>query len=147
MHWKWSNIPIPEAHVVALMAGMVLHLFAPLRLFSTSWIGHAVGWPLIVAGLLTVGWAVWAIEDMDIGLPTKIISTGPYAFSRNPMYVAWTLISLGLSLAANTLWPIVSLPGALIYTHVFVIIREERALERSFADEYRRYRAKVSRYL
>jgi protein-S-isoprenylcysteine O-methyltransferase Ste14 len=126
---------------------MVLHLVAPLRLFSTSWICHALGWPLIVAGLLTFVWAVWAIEDIDIGLPTKIISTGPHAFRRNPMYVAWTLISLGLSLAANTLWPVVSLPGALIYTHVFVVLREERALERRFGDEYRRYRAKVSRYL
>jgi hypothetical protein len=39
------------------------------------------------------------------------------------------------------------LPGALIYTHVFVVLREERALEQRFGDEYRRYRAKARRYL
>jgi hypothetical protein len=41
MHWKWSNVPIPEAYVVALMAGMVPHLLAPLRMFSMSGLGHA----------------------------------------------------------------------------------------------------------
>lgn len=147
MHWRWRNIPIPEAPVVALIAGVVLHLLAPLTLFSVLWPGHVLGWPMVVAGLLVAGWAVWAIEDMDIMSPTEIVSTGPYAFSRNLMYVAWTLISLGLSLAANTLWPILFLRGALIYPHLCVVLREERDLEQRFGDAYRRYRARVSRYL
>jgi protein-S-isoprenylcysteine O-methyltransferase Ste14 len=88
-----------------------------------SWPGHVLGWPLVVAGLLAAGWAVWAIGDMDIGSATKIVSAGPHAFSRNPMYVASTLISLGLSLAANSLWPILFLPGALVYTHLFLVLR------------------------
>jgi protein-S-isoprenylcysteine O-methyltransferase Ste14 len=102
---------------------------------------------VIVTGLLVAGWAVWTIGDMDIGLPTKVVYAGPYAFSRNPMYVAWTLISLGLSLAANTVWPILFLPGALVYTHLFVVLGEERDLEQRFGDEYRRYQARVRRYL
>jgi protein-S-isoprenylcysteine O-methyltransferase Ste14 len=124
MRWRWSNVPIPEAHLVALVAGVALHLFAPLRLVSVSWLGHVLGWPLIVTGLLVAGWAVWKIGDTDIGLPTKVTFAGPYAFSRNPMCVARTLMSLGLSLAANTVWPILFLLGALVYTHLVVALRE-----------------------
>jgi protein-S-isoprenylcysteine O-methyltransferase Ste14 len=89
--------------MVALVAGTVLHVFAPLRLFSVSWPGHALRWPLLAAGLLGAGWAVWAIEDTDIASPTKLISRGSYALSRHPIYVAWTLICLVISLAANAL--------------------------------------------
>jgi protein-S-isoprenylcysteine O-methyltransferase Ste14 len=69
------------------------------------------------------------IEDMVIGLPTKIVSGGPYAFSRNPMCVAWTWINLGIALAASTPWTILFLLGAVNYTHVFLVPREERDLE------------------
>jgi protein-S-isoprenylcysteine O-methyltransferase Ste14 len=63
------------------------------------------------------------------------------------MYIAWTLISLGVALVGNTPWPVVLLPGVLIYTHVCVILREERYLEQKFGDEYRQYRAGVRRYV
>jgi protein-S-isoprenylcysteine O-methyltransferase Ste14 len=147
VYWKPSNIPIPEAHVVALMAGLVLHLFAPLWVFSVSWADHALGWPLVMAGLLVAAWAVWAVEGMDVRLPTHIIYPGPYASSRNPMYVGWTLISVGLALAANSPWPILFRLSALIYTHVFAVRREERDLERRFGDEQLRYRDNLRRYL
>jgi protein-S-isoprenylcysteine O-methyltransferase Ste14 len=147
MHWKPSNIPIPEAHVLALMAGLILHLLAPLRLFSVWWLGHALGWPLAVAGLLVATWAVWAVGGMDMRLPTRIISTGPYAFSRNAMYVGWTLIIAGLTLVANSLWSILFLPAVFLYTHFFLVLPEERKLEERFGEEYRRYRARVRRYL
>ncbi len=147
MKWKWSNVPIPDGHVVLLPAGIILHLFVPLKLFSLFWVGHALGWPLLVAGVLVVGWAVSVVKDMAISKPTKVVSTGPFAFSRNPMYVAWTLIYIGIALVVNTAWPLIFLPVVLIGTHYIGIIREERYLERKFGQEYQRYRAKVRRYL
>ncbi len=147
MKWKWSNVPIPDGHVALLVAGIILHLFVPLKLFSISWVGHALGWHLLVAGVLVVGWAVWVIKDMAIKKPTKVVSTGPYAFSRNPMYVAWTLIYISIALVVNTAWPLIFLPVVLIGTHYIGIIREEHYLEQKFGQEYQRYRAKVRRYL
>lgn len=140
-------MPIPEVHLVGLVAGIILHLFIPSRLFQRSWVGHAIGWPVLAAGVFVAAWAVKIIEAMDIAAPTKLISTGPYAFSRNPMYIAWTLINLGVALAANTIWVIALLPAVLAVTHFFVIPREERSLEQKFGDEYREYQASVRRYL
>lgn len=147
MNWKWSNVPIPEAYVGLLAVGVIAHLFLPLRLFPEPWLGHAIGWPLITTGVLVVTWAVQTIKDVDISKPTKVISTGPYTFSRNPMYISWTLIYIGVALIVNTILPVLLLPAVLFYTHYFVIIPEERYLEQKFSDDYRKYRARVRRYL
>ena len=109
--------------------------------------GHAVGWPMAVTGLLVVIWAMRTIEAMDISKPTAIVTTGPYALSRNPMYVAWTFIYAGIGVIVNSVWPLIFLPVAIIFTHYMSVIHEEHRLEEEFGDEYRRYRNKVRRYL
>lgn len=147
MRWRWSNVPIPEAHLVGLIAGIILHLFVPVKLFQRPWAGHAIGWPVVGAGVFVAAWAVKSIQGMDIATPTRLISTGPYAFSRNPMYVAWTLIDLGIALAASAIWVIALLPAVIAGSHFFDILREERSLEQKFGDEYREYQARVRRYL
>ena len=147
MSWKWSNVPIPEVHLVGLVTGIILHLYSPLSLFAEPWIGHAVGWPVAAAGVLVAAWAVKTVEGMDIAAPTKLIAEGPYAYSRNPMYVAWTVISLGIAFIANTLWVLALLPVVVVVTHFFVILREEHSLDREFDEEYRQYRIGIRRYL
>ncbi|MFQ5762401.1 MAG: methyltransferase family protein [Candidatus Bathyarchaeia archaeon] len=147
MNWKWSNVPVPEACVAVLVVGVIVHLFLPLMFFSELWLAHVVGWPLIAAGVLVVVWAVRTVKDMDISKPTRVISTGPYAFSRNPMYVSWMPIYVGIAFIINTVWLVLLMPAVLIFTHYFIIIPEEQYLERRFGDDYRRYRDRVRRYL
>jgi protein-S-isoprenylcysteine O-methyltransferase Ste14 len=84
---------------------------------------------------------------MDFSKPTEVMTMGPYSFSRNPMYVAWTLIYLAITLLVNTLWLIILLPITLLFTHFFVIRKEEAQLEQMFGEAYRQYRARVRRYL
>jgi protein-S-isoprenylcysteine O-methyltransferase Ste14 len=98
-------------------------------------------------GILLAGWAVAAAKDRDIEKPTEIISSGPYAFSRNPMYVAWTLIYLAIALLVNAWWLIVLLPVLILFTHYFVVRQEERQLEQQFGEPYRQYRSRVRRYV
>ena len=133
--------------MVVLLAGAVSHLLLQWQFLSESWIGPVLGSPLVVIGVLVVFWSTLTIRDMDISKPTLIISSGPYAFSRNPMYVAWTAIYLGVAMIMNTVWLIVMLPAVLIVTHYLVIRREERSLEREFGEAYLSYRARVRRYL
>jgi protein-S-isoprenylcysteine O-methyltransferase Ste14 len=109
-------------------------------------LARAVGWPLIGIGLLLIGWAVRTIEDPDGHHPTGLATTGPYAFTRNPMYVGWTALYLGLASVLNTAWLFVMFPGVIATCHR-VVRREERALEHEFGDEYRAYRREVRRYL
>jgi protein-S-isoprenylcysteine O-methyltransferase Ste14 len=79
--------------------------------------------------------------------PTSVIvRTGPYRFSRNPIYVAFILFVLGLSVWLNNFWLLVTVVPAVGLIGVVVIPREERFLERNFHDQYSSYKAVVRRW-
>ncbi len=145
--------PPPLTYVPPLVAGLLLHfLWKPLRFFPEWWIGNAVGWPLVVAGVLLSAWAIRtmfrASEDPDPYKPTNaIVATGPYALSRNPIYVSFNLVYVGIAFIVNTVWPIVFLPLGIALLYYGVIAREESYLERVFGDGYRQYKARVRRWV
>jgi protein-S-isoprenylcysteine O-methyltransferase Ste14 len=146
MKLKWSNIPIPEACVAGLVAGGILQLLFPAHIVLAAWIGHIVGWPLILLGAALALWAAVEARQMDISSPDALLTGGPYARTRNPMYVGWMLIYLGIAFAANALWILIlSLPVA-GYIHLVDVRREEAALERAFGEPYCDYRDRVPRY-
>jgi len=78
---------------------------------------------------------------------TTIVRTGPYRFSRNPIYLAFSLLQLGLSLWVNGLALLITLIPAVALMSLVVIPREERYLEARFPSEYLPYRASVRRWL
>ena len=78
---------------------------------------------------------------------TAVVTTGPFQFSRNPLYLALTILYLGLTLAFNTWWGIVMLVPLLIIMHYGVVLREERYLDQKFGETYRQYRSTVRRYV
>jgi protein-S-isoprenylcysteine O-methyltransferase Ste14 len=78
---------------------------------------------------------------------STIVRTGPYRFSRNPIYLAFILFVLGLSIWLNNLWLLVTLVPAVGIIAMVVIPREERFLERNFNDQYSSYKTRVRRWL
>ena len=78
---------------------------------------------------------------------TAIVRTGPYRFSRNPIYVSFVLFELGLSAWLNNLWLLVTLVPAVGFIATIVVPREERFLERNFHEQYANYKATVRRWL
>ena len=78
---------------------------------------------------------------------TTIVRTGPYRFSRNPIYLAFMLFVLGVSLWLNNFWLLVALVPAVGLIRMIVIPREERFLERNFPDQYLSYKAAVHRWV
>ena len=77
----------------------------------------------------------------------ELIPNGPYRFSRNPMYVAMTLVVLGLGIALNDLWVSLFAPVSLLAVHFIAVLPEERYLAEKFGESYRGYVAHVRRYL
>ncbi len=78
---------------------------------------------------------------------TTLVDSGPYRFSRNPLYVAMTLLFIGLTLLINSWWGVVLLVPVILLLHFGVVCREERYPERKFGEEYNRYRSRVRRYV
>ena len=78
---------------------------------------------------------------------SRLVTTGLYARSRNPMYVGLTLAYVGLALLTDRGWPLVFLLLVLVALHGLVIRREERYLSAAFPGEYAAYRQRVRRWL
>ena len=76
-----------------------------------------------------------------------IVRTGPYRFSRNPIYLAFSLLQLGVAIWANGVWLLATLVGAVALIRCVVILREEQYLERRFGARYLDYKASVRRWL
>ncbi len=146
MKWKWVNVPIPAQHLLGLILGAILQIVLKHRVLAAPWVGVTVGLPLIFIGVGLSGWSVLEAGETEIEKPTKLLTNGPYSLSRNPMYVAWTLMYLGIGLAANSLWIVVMLPLVAAFTHFVDVRREERFLEKKFGDEYIQYKGRVRRY-
>jgi protein-S-isoprenylcysteine O-methyltransferase Ste14 len=109
------------------------------------------GLVLIVAGiaLIVAGRRTMLAAETNIN-PYKpvltVVTSGPFRFMRNPLYLAMILIYLGLTLALNTWWGFVLLVPVILLIHFGVVAREERYLERKFGESYRAYRLRVRRY-
>lgn len=77
---------------------------------------------------------------------TSLVTTGPYRFTRNPMYLGMATMYAGAGLARGHLWSLALLPAVVAVIDRAVIAREEPYLERTFGDVYTRYRGKVRRW-
>jgi protein-S-isoprenylcysteine O-methyltransferase Ste14 len=141
----------PLLYGVALVAGFLLQWIAARPILSSnarSWAGGVV----LASGVLLAIWGRRVMEragtNVNPTLPTTaLVATGPFRFSRNPLYVALTLIYVGLALLTNALWVLVLIVPVLLLMHYGVVRREERYLEAKFGDAYRAYRSSVRRYL
>lgn len=143
--------PPPLIYLSGWVVGWLINKAYPL-----SFLPDALTWPL--GGLLIIGGvlcAVFAFRAMrrahtpvDPYSPTTaIVVSGPYRFTRNPLYLSLTLFYVGLTGITNILWPILLLPLVLLAIHHGVIAREERYLGQKFGEVYLHYKAKVRRWL
>jgi protein-S-isoprenylcysteine O-methyltransferase Ste14 len=74
------------------------------------------------------------------------VSSGPYRFSRNPIYLAFSLFQLAIAVWMNSLWLVVTLAAAVAVMSLVVIPREERYLEGRFPVEYSAYKSSARRW-
>lgn len=143
--------PPPVIYAVALLAGGLLHRMVPVPLLPEA-LAIPVGAPLLTAGLALVIWSIVTFHRAGTPAPPTrptrtLVTHGPFRYTRNPIYLGFTLTHLGLACWHGSLWLVVTLVPAVALIHHGVIRREERYLTRLFAEEYARYRARVPRWL
>lgn len=139
---------------IPLLVAIALQRVVPLSL-PFGWLTPVI----IVAGalLIVLGGFLIALARQEFaqhgqptapGLPTsKIVTTGVFSFSRNPLYLGGICILVGIALALNLPWVLVFLLPALIACHYVLVAPEERYLAAKFGEEYRRYAASVHRWV
>ncbi len=141
----------PVGLLITLVLAAILDWLVPVG-FARNAITATIGTVVCLFACLVALWAVvimyrakTAIEPH--GATTTIISRGPFAFSRNPIYVGMVLILVGFALILGSWWYVVAGAG-FVWAMVWgVITREERYLEGKFGEEYLAYKARVRRWL
>ncbi len=150
---KHANViaPPPLIYAVSLLIGLLLHWIYP-RSFLSRTVGRIVG-PLLMATGFLIGLAAAltmrrAHTSLRPDTPTTaIVDTGPFRYTRNPIYLAFTLMYTGIACFVNALWPILILPFVLVVVQRGVIEREEQYLTHKFGAVYTEYKTQVRRWL
>ena len=137
---------MPEAHAVGLAAGYGLQRLRPWSLPGRRSVHHVLGWTFMGAGGYLIVRSVRSAARVDLARPERLVTGYPYSISRNPMYLGWALLHLGVGLAASCGWIIAVLPVTAAWMDLD-IRREERRLAGAIGPEYERYRAAVPRHL
>ncbi len=143
-------VPPPILYVGATILGVILNFFIAITFLPgvLAWIVGplfvVVGIPIIISAF---GSLIRGKTPLDPGLPTAtIVKDGVYRFTRNPIYLSFTLIYVGVAFTFNLIWALALLVAVLIAIDLGQIRREEKYLERKFGEEYLRYKKTVRRW-
>lgn len=141
----------PLLYGASIAIGLAFHRMWPRPLLSGVALGP-LGSALVVASLLLFGASAQRFRAAGTPVParkptTAIVRTGPYRLSRNPIYLAFSLLQLGIAVWVNSWWLVATLAAVIAIVHYVVIPREEQYLEARFGAEYRAYKASVRRWL
>lgn len=149
-----APIPPTAVFVVGFLLAWGLHvaLPSPIERDELSSVQHTVGTLMVLLGAVLFLWGLRTFAVVRTGIMLQkpaltLVGSGPYRWSRNPMYVGFTAIYIGAALIANTVWPLVVLPLVIVTVAVGVIAREERYLRHTFGPAYDEYCQRVGRWL
>lgn len=145
------RVPPPLVFLGVLGIGLTLSNWAP-----TAYLGSAIARPLggvlIAIGALLALSAFRAFFQAHTNIrpdrpSSALVRTGPYRFTRNPMYLALTIMYAGIAVVNESLWSLLLLPLVVFLIRSKVIAREEAYMERRFGADYSRYKNEVRRWI
>jgi len=147
------HVPVPWVFVLNYLLGVALermypHVISP----HAARVSTTAGAVLFAVGAVIAGWGLVLFRKArTTTVPGKssaqLVTSGPYRFTRNPMYVGLTLAYLGEAGLLRQIWPAILLPLTIAYVNWTVIPVEEAKLEEVFPDAYRQYRSSVRRWI
>jgi len=142
----------PAPYAAALLGGWWMdrnQLALPLDLGAVT---RPLGWLAVGIGLALFVWTLWTFARYHTTVnpyvgASELCTSGPFRFSRNPIYLGDWFILAGVSLLLHTVWPLAFAPLIWIMLRFGVIRHEEAHLEAKFGDAYRDYTSRVRRWI
>ena len=146
-----AGIPLPPGQVVGMVLDTVLQRVRPLPAPPAPRTRKTAGTLLVLAGVVISAWAVverrrHTTGSFALGRPETLVTSGPYAASRHPMYLGWWLIHAGVAMYRGSSWAAATLPAGMAVEHVGALW-EEKALKKEFGPAYGQYMKDVPRYV
>jgi protein-S-isoprenylcysteine O-methyltransferase Ste14 len=143
-------LPPPLTYLLPLVFGLLLDRRIHVPCLPHS-VARSLGWPLLGGGVLLNGWFAVTMRRTDTPIDprkpvSKLVTDGPFRYTRNPAYLSMTMIYAGVSALRNALWPILVLPLVVYVIQRDQVEREEQYMERIFGEEYLTYKRSVRRW-
>ena len=140
----------PFAYLGAIAVGVGVHHWWPMQARPGGWM--LLGVALVVLGVSLLVWAKVVFRAKRTPLePWKatkaIVSDGPFAWSRNPVYIGFAIIQVGIGVWSDELAVVALVIVPVVMTALLIVPREEAYLRRKFGAEYEGYCARVRRWL
>ena len=143
--------PPPLLFLACVSAGALLHHYYPVRLMDRQFAWWMGGTLACVAGVLAA-WAMLVMRASGTNIrPDRpvlaVVSTGPYKFTRNPMYLSLCLLEASTGFFLNDWMPFLFVLPLALLLHFGVVLREERYLEKKFGVQYLTLKRRVHRWI
>lgn len=145
------QVPPPFVYAAAFAAGYFLTRRFPVG----SWPDAVPPFAGLVCMAMSLALAAWAMGRFFARrtaiLPHRpasaMVESGPYRFTRNPMYVSLAVLYVGFATFLRSGWALLLLPAAIAAVDRWIIPREEAYLTRRFGEQYLAYKARVRRWI
>jgi protein-S-isoprenylcysteine O-methyltransferase Ste14 len=147
------NNKIPPVIVVLFFAGIMALIAHYSVIDFTVFVAYLaaslviIGCASCVAGVVSFKLAKTTVNPSKPEQASKLVTSGIYRISRNPMYLGFAFILAGWGVWLSSVWAMLGVVGFIGYLTLFQILPEERALTKLFGDEFTAYKARVRRWL
>jgi len=136
---------------ISLALAILFHfMFPTVKIIFSPY--NLIGVVLIIIGIAITSWTnslllkkQTATEPNEI--PTLFITSGPFKFSRNPIYLGMIIVLFGMDIFLGSLFPFIFSILFIIIIDRFFIPTEEKNLEKKFGDRYVDYKKRVGRWI
>ena len=145
--WRPASIQFSSVFV-----GLAIHWLWPVTIPFAAGVGRVAGPATIALGAAVIAWSFLQFAKTSTTLrpdraANTLIRTGPFRYSRNPLYVSVCFLHVGIALWVNSLWLLSMVVVTVVLMSRAVIAPEEEYLEREFGGEYIAFEASVRRWL
>ena len=147
------HVPVPWVFVLTYLLGAALEstrrgTIPP----EAARVSAVAGGVLFAVGAVIAGWSLVLFRKArTTTVPgrssAELVTSGPYRFTRNPMYVGLAIAYLGEAGLLKQIWPVLLLPLTLSYLHWIVVPVEEAKLKEVFQGKYEQYSSRARRWI
>jgi len=144
--------PPPKIYLSAMLIGLAIHLVVEESVLQFNSLSLVPGLFLFLISTFGARWSFTTMKKVGTTASPykksdKLIVSGPFQYSRNPIYLAMTTMYVGGALIIGSIWVLLMLVPLLILMHWGVIFREEEYLSLQFGDAYSAYKSNVRRWV
>jgi len=137
----------PLFFVIAALVTMILGWLARSSLPVSIEISKPLGVVIFLVGMSAFTWTVFYLRKAFLGdvapITDHLITHGPYRWVRHPLYFCMMIVLLGIGIAFQSLWGIISIPVLFLPAVVYRARLEEKALSGKFGRSWEQYTNKT----